>query len=408
MTEPLERTEPVSPSAPPAVNRLGRLALLVGVVASVLAVVGLAVDTQQFFRSYLVGWTYWLAVALGSLALLMIQHLSGGAWGVVARRIFESAAKTLPFLAALFVPLWLSVVFHEQLGIEPFYEWAVPSLVEEDAILAHRAPFQNDLWWSIRSALYLAVWSILALLLARYSRRQDENGDPDLLSKMRVVSGPGMVLWFIATTFAAFDWYMALDAHWYSTIYGVWFIGGSGLAALAFTILIALLLARQAPMDTIFRKNHFHDYGKLMLAATMLWAYFSLSQFLIIWSGNVPEFTMWYQKRLVNGWDTMAVALALLQFVLPFVLLLSRDLKRDIKLLAGVAFLILLVRWVDLYWNAAPAFYKQLTVHWLDPVTLLAVGGLWLWLFCRFLAQRPLLPINDPYLEEALADGGHH
>jgi len=225
---------------------------------------------------------------------------------------------------------------------------------------------------------------------------------------MRAVSGGGLVLFAFALTFAAFDWIMSLDPHWYSTIYGAWFFGGSGLGALGVLVLMGLFLVNREPMAGVIAKHHFHDWGKLLLAFTMLWAYFSVSQLLIIWSGNIPEEVVWYHERLRGGWGGVGLALALLHFALPFLLLLSRDLKRQSKMLAGVAVLLLVMHWVDLYWNVVPNFSPEnLSFHWLDVAAPLALGGLWVWLFVGELRKRPLLPVNDPYLEEVFTDGGH-
>lgn len=392
--------------APPEIARLGKVGLAVGVVGIVLLAIGFfTAPPAQFFRAYLLAVVYWLSLALGCLALSMVHHLSGGAWGLVVRRIWEAASRTLPLLALFFVPL--------AFGLESLYPWAQESLVAADPLLAHKAPWLNETAWLVRAALYFAVWVGMALILSRWSKQQDETSDPDrirrLIVKSRRVAAPGLVLYAITITLAAIDWLMSVDPHWYSTMYGVWFLGGQGIAALGFLIPVALLLARRGPLGDVLTKKHFHDYGKLLLAFTMLWAYFSLSQLLIIWSGNIPEEVIWYQERFNGGWQYVGLALALLHFALPFLLLLSRDLKREAKLLAGVALFLLAMHWVDYFWNIAPVWSpRELTLHWLDLVAPLALGGIWLWRFCVELAKRPLLPIHDPYLhEEVLADGGH-
>jgi hypothetical protein len=396
------------------------------------------------------GWVYWVGVAAGSLALLMIQYQSGGDWGVMARRIFEASAKTLPWLALGFIPL--------ALGRGEIYPWAMGAF-HEDHLIHHREAYLNGLGWIVRGAIFLSIWCLLAGRLTSLSARQDETGDPDLLAKLKFWSAPGLVVYAFTATFASFDWFMSLDKVWYSTIYGVWFFGGHGLSALAFTILIALFLVKRKPMRDAYQRGIFHDWGKLLLAMTMLWAYFSLSQFLITWSGNVPEFVTWYLDRLEpETFRMVGLSLALFHFALPFLLLLSRDLKRDARLLGTVAALLLVMHWVDYFWNVIPATtvaahgeavhavddhgddgeriegedvygheadhgddeydtaatghgpavdtsYRR--YHWLDPTAAIAWGGIFLWLFVRNLRKRPLVPINDPYLEEALHGGSH-
>lgn len=391
------RREPRSWAAPAAVDRIGNLGLAVGLAGTVLLVLGFFLAKDQFFRSYLVGYTYWLGVALGCLALAMVHHLTGGGWGMPARRILEAASRTLPAMVVLFVPL----VF----GIGSLYEWSHPEAVAASPVLIHKSGYLDAGAWLARAALYFAVWLALAFVLNRWSGRQDREPSRSLVKKMRVVAAPGLVLYVFTITFAAMDWIMSLDPEWYSTIYGVWFLGGHGVVTLSFLILVGSYLARREPMSEVIGPVHFHDWGKLLLAFVLLWTYFAVSQLLIIWSGNIPEEVVWYNYRLAGGWQYVALAIALLHFALPFLLLLSRDLKRDAKMLVPVAVLMMVMHWVDYFWNAAPVFSPgAFRVHWLDLVAPLAVGGIWVWLFVRELKKRPLLPIGDPYLEEIVAD----
>jgi hypothetical protein len=216
-----------------------------------------------------------------------------------------------------------------------------------------------------------------------------------------VVAAPGLGLYCLTASFASFDWLMSLDPHWYSTIYGFYFIAGHAVSALAFIIPVAAYLAARQPMSEVFQPRHFHDYGNLMLAFVMLWAYFCVSQLLIVWSGNLPEEVTFYVERAHGGWQALGVALVVLHFALPFVLLLSRDLKRNARLLARVAILVLIMRWVDVYWQVAPLFRHQgFPFHWLDPVTLVAVGGLWIWFFLYQLKRRSLLAAGDTFVQD--------
>ncbi len=384
-------------AAPAALDRIGTLALGVGVAGAVLLVVGFFLWPERFFRSYLVGHLFWLGIALGSLALVMVQHLSGGAWGLAARRVFEAASRTLPALALLFVPV--------ALGLGSLYEWTHEEVVREDPLLLHKAPYLDGTFWIVRAAVYFAIWIGLAYFINRYSARQDAAPAVGWTKKLKVVSAPGLVLYVFSISFASFDWIMSLEPHWFSTMYGVWLLGGHGISALAFLIVVTGWLVKREPMAAVYRKVHFHDWGKLMLAFTLLWTYFSLSQFLIIWSANLPEEVIWYEHRLTGGWQYVAISLALLHFAAPFLLLLSRDLKRDTKRLVPVAVLLLVMHWVDYYWNVMPAFSKgDFTLHVLDLLAPIALGGLWVWLFVRELRKRPLLPVGDPYLEEVFAD----
>lgn len=393
--------DPRTITAPASVDRLRFNALIAGGVGAVLSLIGLFVNRPVFFRAYLVAWVFCVGIALGCLAIAMLHHLSRGSWGLVARRTLEAASRTLPVLVLLAVPLFF--------GLHDLYEWTHGEVVQADPVLQHKAPYLNVPFFLVRFFLYFAIWYGCAWVLNRMSLAQDRTGDPRLVRRMQLVAAPGLAAYCLAATFASVDWLMSLQPHWFSTIYGVYFVGGQGLSGLAFLITVALYLWRRAPMDTVFARRHFHDYGKLFLAFVMLWAYFSFSQFLIIWSGNLPEEVVWYSKRIHGGWGAIALALVLFHFVAPFLLLLSRDLKRTPRLLGGVALLMLLMRYLDLFWQVEPAFHEgELYFHWLFPATLLAVGGLWLAAFFRELKQRPLLPVNDPDLADAVAPEAHH
>lgn len=382
-----------------ALDRLQAIGLGVGVVALVLCAIGWVVDAEQFFSSWLLGVVYWLGISIGCLALSMVHHLTGGTWGVPVRRVWEAAAGLLPLVALLFVPLLF--------GLEVLYPWAREAAAD-DPVLAHKAAYLNEPFFLVRLAVYFVVWIGLALWLRSLSDRQDRAADPRWTKRMQVVAAPGLVLWAFVTTFAYVDWLMSLEPHWFSTIYGVYFFGGSGMASMAFLIVVAVLLARRRPFDHWLARRHFHDWGKLLFAFVLLWTYFGFSQFLIIWSGNLPEEIVWYLHRMSHGWEWVGLALVVFQFMVPFALLLSRDLKRNTRALAAVALFILVMRWVDHLWQIAPNFHEHVVVHWLDVAAPLAVGGLWLTGFVWLFKRRPAVPVHDPYLEEALGDEAHH
>jgi hypothetical protein len=249
-------------------------------------------------------------------------------------------------------------------------------------------------------------------LLNKLSREQDRTADRKITPKLRKISGPGIVVFILTVTFASFDWVMSLDPEWFSTIFGLLFVAAWTLSAFSFVIVVMVLLRDRGALAGVLQPRHFHDLGKLMLAFVMLWAYFAFSQYLIIWSGNIPEETKWYLYRQRGGWGWVGILLVLLHFALPFLLLLSRDLKRRGRLLARVALMIFAMRFIDLFWIVVPTFAENrghFRMSWMDIAAPLGIGGLWLAFFLWQLKQRPLLPINDPHLEEALAHehGGH-
>jgi hypothetical protein len=387
----------------PALSRFQQRALVVGVIGLIGAVIGAATNLDQFFRSWLVGFLFCLGLTLGSLALLMLQHLSGGQWGLVGRRIFEAASRTLPGMVLLFIPLLF--------GLPRIFIWARPEIVQGDRILLMKAPYLNVEFFIGRAALYFAVWLICAWLLNKWSAAQDRGETavtPQDTRRFRVVSGPGLVAYCLTVTFASVDWIMSLDPHWYSTMFGLLMIGGQGLSAFAFVTAILALLATTEPVASYLSARHFHDLGKLLLTFVMLWAYFAFSQFLIIWAGNLPEEIPWYLERLRGVWGYVALVIVFGHFVLPFLLLLSRDLKRQRTRLAAVAIAIIVIRYVDLLWLVAPNYeHHGFPIHWMDIAIPMGLAGIWLFLFARYLRSLPLLPLNDPYFKEAFADEAH-
>ncbi len=385
--------------APESTGRLSRRALMVGVAALLICAVGLFTNPAQFFRSYLIAYLLTLGVALGSLGLLMLQHMTGGDWGIVIRRPLESATRTLPLLTLLFLPI--------AFGVRRIYSlWANPGWVAPSAFQKNYLTVPD---YYLRAVIYFAVWNVLALLLNRWSKEQDTRaGDTGLRRKMQLLSGPGIVLYVFTVSFAAVDWVMSLSPQWSSTIYGFLFVAGQAVSAMSLTIIVVVLLAQSEPMSRVLQPRHLHDLGKLLFAFIMLWAYFSFSQLLIIWSGNLPEEISFYRPRLAGSWGYVAAALLVFHFALPFFLLLSRDLKRSAKLLPKLAGLIILMRYVDLYWISGAEFLPNgLHVHYLDIAAPLGLGGIWLAWYARQLSERPLLPLGDPNLQEAIEHHEH-
>lgn len=391
--------QPPSSAPPSGLARLRSIAFGLGAVGVAALVIGYLTEPSQFFRSYLVAFFFFLALGLGSLALAMLHHLSSGGWGLVIRRILEAGSRTLPLLLLLFLP----VLF----GLSELYSWAQPEKVAVDEHLQHREPWLNTPFFLLRSAFYFAVWLGMALLLNRWSLRQDLTGELVYRTRMRRLSGGGLVAYCLTATFASFDWQMSLDHHIHSSMHGILFIVGQGLTTLAFVVPMAVYLAREEPLRSVARPVYFHDYGKLMLAFVMFWAYINFVQFLIIWSGNLPGEILYYQDRMETPWKWISLAMILFHFALPFLLLLSRDLKLHTGKLVAVALLILVMRWVDYYWFVAPIFHPEgIALHWLDLAALLGVGGLWAGTFFGQLQKRSLLPLRDPEFEETFGSHG--
>jgi hypothetical protein len=374
--------------APAVVEALQRRAFAVGVVFAVLAVLGAVFQPEKFFSAYLLGYMAWLGLSLGSMALLMLGHLTGGDWGQAVRRIFEAATRTVPLMILLFLPVIL--------GMHHLYSWMRPEDIAQDKHLQDiTRTYLTPGGFIGRAGIYFSIWLILATLLSRWSAEQDIPPERDTSSRFRALSGPGLVLYGFTLAFASIDWIMSLNPNWISTIYGLIFLAGQCLSSICFVVVVSAILYRYQPMSKYLKLNHIHDYGNLMLTLVMLWAYFAFSQWLIIWAGNLPEEISWFTRRLHGGWQYVGLLLALFHFAVPFLFLLARGFKRRLQDLVWLAVFLMFMRFVDLFWYIEPTFHRQFQVSWQDVVVPAAIGGFWLAWFCRNLRGRPLLPLFD-------------
>jgi hypothetical protein len=377
-------------------------ALIVGAVGIAAAAAGFAMDPDQFYRSYLTGYLYWIAPTLGCLGWTMIYHLTAASWGVPARRIWESAGRTMPLMAILVIPVLL--------GMQTLFPWARPEAVD-DALIQAKAAYLNEPFFMARVVFYMVLWSAIAFLLSRWSLQQDAEGPQPAIRKLRFLSGGGLVLMALSVTFFSVDFVMSLDPHWFSTIFGFLFAAADLLSAMAFTVLAVRFLEKSDELKKLVSADTYHDYGNLLLGFIMLWTYMNLSQFLIIWSGNTQEEAPWYLERMSDGWLVISQALIIFHFALPLLFLLTRWTKRVPHRLVFVAVWILVMRFVDLYWLTQPSLAHGggVHLHWMDLAAWVGVGGLWVGVFAMHLKDKPLLATNDPRLAEVLeVAGGHH
>jgi len=384
------------------VNRIQRAALAIGVACLVLCGAAAAVRPDIVSRSYLVAYSYCLGLALGSMAIVMIHHLTGGRWGMLIRGVLESAAGTVPLLAILFAPIVL--------GMGSLYSWTEPNAVAYDPVLRQKILYLNVPAFLGRAVAYFAIWIMLAWLLNRWSRREAASRDPRLAARLRALSGPGLLLYGLTITFATIDWVMSLEPHWFSTIFAVVFGVAQLLSALAFAILALRFFAARTPISGLLSASTCRDLGNLLLTLVMFWAYTAFSQFLLIWAGNLPDEIAWYLPRFEGGWKWIAVVVILFQFALPFAFLLFRQIKDDLGSLSLVAILVLAMCFANLLWQIVPAFPPGgLVAHWLDVVAagvaLCGVGGVWLAWFLGRLKRMPLAPLAAPASAEATPHG---
>ena len=394
-------------SAPGSVDRLQRGGWGIGGIALVLALVGAVTSPGKFYQSYLFSYLLVLGLTVGSLGLLMLQHLTGGHWGIVIRRPLEAASRNIWLVLVLFLPVVLGMKYlYSGNGIEP--GWLNAPKTGMRALSAFQQKYLTPTGFLSRAVLYFAIWIVLMWLFNAWSGQQDANpGDGAIRRRMKMLAGPGVILYILAMTFAAIDWVESIQPHFASTIYGFIFVGGQAIVAMALMIVVVVLLAGSEPLASVIQKRHLHDLGKLLFAFNMLWAYFAFSQLLIIWSGNLPEEISFYRTRLYGEWGVVAVLVLLCSFGLPFLILLSREVKRIPRLIARVAIWIIVMRLLDLFWMTRPDFTSRAWPTWLDIVVPIALVGLWIGFFAMNLKQRPLLPLGDPELAEAIAHHEH-
>lgn len=386
----------------PEGHLLARLPLL----GAVLALLGLGAavglggwGSQPFLFAYLLGFLFWLTLALGGLFFVLLHFLTRAGWSVVVRRLAEHVMGTLPLFALLFVPI--------ALGVGELYSWTHPE--PGDVLVAGKEPFLNAGGFTFRAVLYFAIWCGLAWWFRSRSVAQDASGDIRITQRLQTLSAPGMVLFAVTVSLASFDWIMSLDPHWYSTIFGVYIFAGCFLGILSLLSLLIVTLQRGGSIGQSVTIEHRHDIGKLLFAFVVFWGYIAFSQFLLIWYGNIPEETVWFAHRWDEpAWRTLSIALAVGHFVVPFFFLLPRAVKRSRLGLSLAALWLLAMHYLDLYWLVMPAYHGEVPVSGLVLALVLAaalvgVGGLFLGLLGLLMRKPALVPVRDPRLPESLS-----
>jgi hypothetical protein len=388
----------MSPNYPQRIKWVQRGALLIGLAGLLACFIGAAFRTREFYRGYLFGYLFWLGLSLGCLTVTMLHYLTGGRWGYPIRRFLEAGFSTLPLLLVLFIPIFL--------GLHDLYPWARPEVVAADKVLQKRAAYMNPHWFIGRTLFWFTVWLVLAFLLRRWSRQQDETADPTPSRRLRVLSGPGLCLVPLAVTFAYVDWIMSLESDWFSQIFGVIIAAGQVLVALAFVTLLLRLFENETELAGAVNRKVFHQLGNLILAFVLFWSYVTFAQLLIIYAGNLPHEISWYLHRIAGSWKVVVAGIAFFHFFFPFVLLLFRVLKQESGFLGPIAGMLVLAQMLVLFWMITPSFHPLgFYVTWFDFAAPLGVGGVWVAAFLVWLQRAPLLPANDPRMEEELKYG---
>jgi hypothetical protein len=375
------------------------------VICAILAVVGfggsllLARATENgmdhLLETYLVSFAFFLSISLGGLFFVLLEHCTRAGWSVVARRAAEAVAANVWVMAILVIPVVL--------GMDHLYHWTDAAAVAHDPLLEAKVGFLNPTFFMIRLAIYFLIWGALATFLHRTSVAQDASGDPALTLRMERVSAPGMVLFALSLNFAAFDLLMSLDPHWFSTIFGVYYFAASVVAFFAVMPKVLWALQWRGILKNAITVEHYHDIGKLLFAFVVFWAYIAFSQYMLIWYANVPEETEWFLKRQTGEWTTVSLLLIFGHFVVPFLLLVSRFIKRRPFLLAITGGFVAVMGWVDMYWLVIPEFSPGIArFGLLDILCFLGMNGVWSAAVVWRLSRHSVIAEKDPRLEESL------
>ena len=387
---------------PVKLQKLQGQSFIVAVIGFIALVLFSSMNPVHFWQSYLTGYLFGWGCTMGCIALLCIIHLAGGRWGYCIRRFLEAGTQTIYIMALLFIPIAIW-------GMDTLYiDWLDLSN-DHHHIVAEKTQYLNREFWHIRSLIIFVTWIATAHCLFSWSRKQDETGDLQYRRKLKFIAGPGLLLFSLTVTVASIDWVMSIEPTWFSSIFGVMFMIGQGLTIWALSILVVTYLARFQPMKEALNLKSQHNLGNLMFAFVILWAYIELSQFIIIWSANLPEEIPWYMNRSDGGFRYMSIFLVMFQFAIPFLLLLSRQTKRVTKFLRLIAFGIIAMRIVDLNWIIAPSIHQPITnpgrvagpaIGCMDVIAPLAFGALFLALTLRNYRKAPILPTKDPVFSE--------
>ena len=377
-------------------GNFGTIALTIGLVGLALSCIGYFVDQKQFFFSYLVGFAYWTTLGLGSLFFILLHHLVSATWSIVIRRIVENLALTLPVMAIFMIPLFF--------GLHDLFHWSHAEVVAADPILQGKEPYLNSTFFIIRGCLYFVVWFILSFLLYRNSIDEDKNGYTNKRTSIfHRISAPGMILFALSSTFAAFDWLMSLDAHWFSTIFGVYVFAGGFLSFLSLMAILIISFRKRKVLEGVLSVEHLHDVLRLAFGFTVFWAYMAFSQYMLIWYANVPEETVWFLDRWEGSWKIMSMVVLFGHFVVPFLVLLTRANKRRAGVALSIALWLLVMHFIDIYWIVMPNFqHHGFHFSWMDITCVVGIGGIFLWVFWTRLTRTALVPINDPRLEKSI------
>ena len=400
MTSEHDRVElqPEQTTIPPghSWNRVPMIAAGCALLGAIGCAILGAANPKQFFFSWLMSFLFFLSLVLGALFFTLFMYACQGGWGIVVRRICETVFATVPMMAVLFVPLLF--------GLNYLYPWSVPGAAEHDPLLQWKAPFLNVPFFMIRAVIYFGCWSFMALLYYRLSRGQDATGDPEVSARLRKFAGPAIIVLALTSTFASIDWIVSLTPRWYSTMFGVYFFAGSFVGFIALLSVLAPAMRGAGLLEAVISPEHLQDLGKFLFAFTAFWAYIGFSQFFLIWYANLPEESFWFKARLEGSWEFVSLLLMAGHFGVPFFYLMGRAVKRRGWTLAIGGVWLLVMHFVDIYWQVMPTLHAEgVRPSLLDVAAFLTVGGCFVAAVGWLMRRQALVPLGDPRLAESLA-----
>lgn len=364
--------------------------------AGLLSLLGWIAMPQSFAQSYITAYFFMVSLTVGAFPVIFFHYLTGGNWGYSVRRLLEIMTKLLPLLLVFFIP----ILFH----LKTLFLWANADIVSQDKVLQAKSFYLNVPLFVIRALIYFSVWGVLSYFANRWSSSYDAVPSKKTFGRLQTLGGLGLILYALTVTFSSYDWGMSLEPHWYSSMYGFLFMAGETLASYCACLFLLSIFRKEHPFKWVLTPERSHDLGNLLFAFVMIWAYLSISQFIIIWNGNLQEEVPWYLHRSAGGWKIVAIALAVFHFVIPFFLLLMRAIKKNFQWIGGIAFFVLLMRWIDLLWTLKPSFPDS-GFHWLDITLLITLAGAWFFGILRLLRQEKLVLNHDPIFDQ---EGNSH
>jgi hypothetical protein len=393
--------QPVShtPNAP--VTGIGRWqfpALVIGLLGLGASAAGFFVDRREFFRSWVPSYLFWFSIVAGALAVLMLQYVTGGQWGLLVRRPLGAAARTMIWMAIFFLPI--------AFGVKEIFPWADHAYVEHHKVVQLKLGYLNVNGFWIRAAVYFAFWILWAWRIRALSLKFYEDRSPYTELSRRAWAATGLPMIVLTLTFASIDWAMSLEPTWTSAMYGITFTVGCGLSAFAFVTFFLSRLASNPAMADVLRSSHLRDLGNLMLAFVMFFAYTQFSEYLLMWYGNIEEEVPHYLVRQHGAWGVLAVLMIVFHFFLPFFLLLIREIKDRPSTIGVVTVIIIVMRYVAIYWQVVPSWTgEHFAYSWMSLASLVGIGGVWMWAFIGQLKGQTIIPIHETWVEEAIREG---